>query len=248
MCVKRLTDALFSIGEPETARTHWASVLRHPYLSRSLISWGIYTGALLYFYVPLVYGPSVFAQRGLQFSSAALFTGVMMLTAGFGGLCQGDLADRFGRKPIIFIYSVLAVIGFALLGWVTELYGMLAAGFLASFFGIGIFPILKLYIAEQYPTQLRGAGSGIGEAVSRLIGGVGATYYCAYILSNAGVSALFWFVAAAGLVFLIPLMLWGRETARISVEEAGSADPLLPRAAPATRSPWTRQSTVRSRS
>lgn len=206
MCVKRLTDALFSIGEPETARTHWASVLRHPYLSRSLISWGIYTGALLYFYVPLVYGPSVFAQRGLQFSSA-------------------------GRKPIIFIYSVLAVIGFALLGWVTELYGMLAAGFLASFFGIGIFPILKLYIAEQYPTQLRGAGSGIGEAVSRLIGGVGATYYCAYILSNAGVSALFWFVAAAGLVFLIPLMLWGRETARISVEEAGSADPLLPWAA-----------------
>ncbi|WMT72083.1 hypothetical protein [Bradyrhizobium sp. Ash2021] len=51
------------------------------------------------------------------------------------------------------------------------------AGFLSVFFGIGIFPILKLYIAEQYPTELRGEGAGIGEAVSRLLGGVVATYY-----------------------------------------------------------------------
>jgi putative MFS transporter len=205
------------------AQTSWVSVFRAPYLSRSLISWGVYTGALLFFYVPLVYGPTVFAQSGFTFGNAALFSGAMMLIAGFGGLLQGYLADRFGRKPIVVIYSTLAAIGFALLGSDIGINGKFAAGALAAFFGTGIFPILKLYIAEQYPTHLRGAGTGIGEGIARFFAGVLATYYCSFILNNAGISALFWFVAGVGIIFVIPFMKWGRETAGISIEMAGSS-------------------------
>jgi len=227
-------EALRNLFDQEEQRTRmsWVSVFRTPYLSRSLISWGIYTGALLYFYVPLVYGPTMFAQSGFTFGSAAFFTGAMMLIAGFGGLLQGYLADRFGRKPIVFVYSLLAASGFALLGSITQINGMVAAGFLAAFFGIGIFPILKLYIAEQYPTHLRRAGTGIGEGISRFFGGVLATYYCSFILSNLGVSALFWFVAGVGMIFVIPLIKWGRETAGLSVEEAGGAS-TAPQGSPA---------------
>lgn len=58
-------------------------------------------------------------------------------------------------------------------------------------------PICKVYVAEQYPTELRGVGTGFGEAVSRVVGGVLATYYLAFFLAMGGVKAVFIFMAVA---------------------------------------------------
>ena len=43
---------------------------------------------------------------------------------------------------------------------------LLFIGSFVAFFGTGIMPVCKVYIAEQYPTELRGVGTGFGEAVS----------------------------------------------------------------------------------
>ena len=81
---------------------------------------------------------------------------------------------------------------------------LLFIGSFVAFFGTGIMPVCKVYIAEQYPTELRGVGTGFGEAVSRVVGGVLATYYLAFFLSVGGV-------------------IWGQETARRSVEDTSAA-------------------------
>lgn len=97
---------------------------------------------------------------------------------------------------------------------------VIGAAFLVAFFGLGIFPILKLYIAEQYPTGLRGAGTGLGESAARIVGGVLAPFYVPFILKAGGVSAVFLFVALLAVIFLVPLMVFGRETARVTIEKA----------------------------
>ncbi|WP_279233499.1 MFS transporter [Desulfofundulus thermobenzoicus] len=199
-----------------------ATLFRKPYLSRSLISWGLYTGTMIFWYAMLVYAPTIFAGKGFNLGSAVLFTGAMMVIGGVGEVGIGYLSDTYGRKPVYFVYSILAAAGCIMLAQVTALPGLIAGGIIAAFFGFGTLPCAKVYIAEQYPTFLRGAGSGVGEAVARLLGGVLAAYYISFILAAGGVKAVFWFVAAAFIFFVIPFMIWGQETAGLSVEETGS--------------------------
>lgn len=212
------------IGIEPTEATHyaWTAIFQRPFLTRSLVSWGVYAGALLMFYAPLVYGPTILVEKGLRLGSALVFTGALMTTAGFGSLLQGFVADRFGRKTIILTYSLLAATGYVVLSFLNAPPVVIGGTFLIAFFGLGIFPMLKLYIAEQYPTGLRGTGTGLGEATARTLGGVLAPFYIPFILKAGGVSAVFLFVAVLAVVFLAPMMLFGRETARLSVEEAGN--------------------------
>lgn len=199
-----------------------AMLFKKPYLSRSLVSWGLYTATLICWYAMLVYAPTIFATKGFAMKNALLFSGIMMVVGGFGEVIIGFLSDKYGRKPVYLVYSILAAIGMIMLSLVSTFNGLLVAGFIAAFFGFGTLPMAKIYMAEQYPTYLRGTGSGVGEAVARLFGGVLITYYISFILVAGGVNAVFWFVAAAFILFVIPMMIWGQETANRSVEETGS--------------------------
>ncbi|WP_003540776.1 MFS transporter [Desulfotomaculum nigrificans] len=200
-----------------------AMLFKKPYLSRSLVSWGLYTGTMICWYAMLVYAPTIFAAKGFEMKNAVLFTGTMMVIGGLGEVVIGYLSDAYGRKPVYLIFSVFSAVGMIALAQVNSLTGLFIGGFIAAFFGFGTLPMAKIYIAEQYPTYLRGAGSGVGEAVARLLGGVLVSYYISFILAAGGVKAVFWFVAAAFIFFAIPLMIWGQETAGLSVEETGSS-------------------------
>ena len=63
----------------------------------------------------------------------------------------------------------------------------------------------------------------LGEAVSRVVGGVLATYYLAFFLSVGGVKGVFTFMAVAFAIAIIALWIWGQETARRSVEDTSAA-------------------------
>lgn len=135
---------------------------------------------------------------------------------------MGPLADKYGRKSIWSLYVIISVVCLFVMTLITSMTTLLFAGAVMSFFGAGIMPVCKLYIAEQYPTELRSLGTGLGEAVSRIIGGVLATYYLAYFVSVGGVNAVFIFMAVTFLIAVIALLVWGRETAGRNVEDISS--------------------------
>ena len=157
----------------------------------------------------MVYVPTILTTYGFQLSNSVILTGCMMVIGGAGSVVIGPLADKHGRKPIWSLYVIITIISLFLLTSTDSIPMLLFIGSFVAFFGTGIMPVCKVYIAEQYPTELRGVGTGFGEAVSRVVGGVLATYYLAFFLSVGGVKGVFTFMAVAFAIAIIALWISG---------------------------------------
>jgi len=198
-----------------------ADFFSRPILLRSLIAYSSYTGGTILWYGILTYGPIIFRSAGFTAVNAILMLGFMMFFGGLGNFLNGYLADKLGRKPTLGLYAYAAsaaLVGMAFFHTPTM---VLLIGACAAFFGLGIFPTQKIYIAEQYPTALRGFGTSTGEAVSRFFSGVVAAYYVPSILAAGGTTAVFLCIAGALAVLVLPALIFGRETARIDIDIVG---------------------------
>lgn len=209
-------------AEQNRGRASWRALFRPPYLGRSLVSWSMYSAGLITWYVVMVYVPTILTTYGFELSNSVIMTGGMMVLGGEGSLVIGPLADKYGRKPVWSLYVIITIICLFLLTATLSTSMLLLVGAFVAFFGTGIMPVCKVYIAEQYPTELRGVGTGFGEAVSRVVGGVLATYYLAFFLSVGGVKGVFTFMAVAFSIAIVALWIWGQETARRSVEDTSA--------------------------
>lgn len=201
------------------------TLLRRPYLSRSLIAYAALTSSFVIWYTMLTYAPSIL--KGLLHASAGrslLYTGIMMFISAFGCFYQGRWADRFGRRRTFAAYILLAAIGTALLPSYRLLGAgaAIVAGVLIAWFGLGSFPVSKMYMAEQYPTRLRGLGTSTGEMISRATTGGLLVYFLPSLFTSLGVGTVF--VAAAVLMVLLaaPMVFFGRETAGRNMEQLGT--------------------------
>jgi len=214
--------ALAVIQKGTVLQTPWWRLLEPPYITRGFVVCAQLTGALILFYILLVYGPTMLMLRGFGTGSSILYTGLMMGMAGVGSIVQGHLADRYGRKRTLTIYFLMAAIGAAMFGLFTTPGLVILAAFLTSFFGLGVFPASKLSVAEQYPTRLRGKGVYLNEMVARVLSGIVTLYFIPDLLNFWGNRVLFEAIAIALLILAVPYLLWGRETSNISLEEAGT--------------------------
>lgn len=201
----------------------WKALFRAPYLSRSLVSWSMYSAGLITWYVVMVYVPTILTTYGFQLSNSVILTGCMMVI-GRRGLRRHRPAGRQVRpqahlEPLRHHHHHQPVPAHVHGFHPHAAVHRLLRGLLRH----GIMPVCKVYIAEQYPTELRGVGTGFGEAVSRVVGGVLATYYLAFFLSVGGVKGVFTFMAVAFAIAIIALWIWGQETARRSVEDTSAA-------------------------
>jgi len=100
----------------------------------------------------------------------------IQVVGGFAGcVSAGYILDRMGRRRGLALFAL----GSALAAWAYVVlpggtpWLVFAIGFPLGFFSSGIFSCLAVYLAELYPTELRGAGQGFGYNIGRGIGAVG---------------------------------------------------------------------------
>lgn len=119
--------------------------------------------------VLLYYAPRIFVFAGAGADSALL----QSIAVGGTNLVFTVLAlfliDRFGRKPLLYVGSVVCALALLLVGWQLEqavpdgtliLLGLL--GFIAAF-AVSQGAVIWVFISELFPSAVRGKGQALGS-------------------------------------------------------------------------------------
>lgn len=211
---------------PEPAATPTAAAVSEPgatpwsrrYWRRTLVGIAAATGTFFMFYVVMTYMPTIFSDKGFSYATSFGFAAIITGCAIPGKLLNGWLAERWGRKPAVAVFLGLAVIGAMMFGVATSATSFLLYGIAMSLFGTGAFPAVKMYYAEQYPTDMRGLGSSTVEATARFLGGVVGPSVMPWAWQRFGLSASFTVIAAVAAVAVVVLLYWGVESRGLSLE------------------------------
>jgi MFS family permease len=113
--------------------------------------------------------------RHLTVEGLSAYMGIQVIGGFVGCVSAGYVLDALGRRRGLALFAL----GSALSAWAYVVlpggaaWLVFAIGFPLGFFGSGIFSGLAVYLAELYPTELRGAGQGFGYNIGRGIGAVG---------------------------------------------------------------------------
>jgi MFS family permease len=139
-------------------------------LASALLSIGV-IGAGVAFWLP-TYLQEV---RHLTVAGIGAYMGIQVVGGFVGCVSAGYVLDWLGRRRGLALFAL----GSAFAAWAYVVlpsgaaWLVFAIGFPLGFFSSGIFSCLAVYLAELYPTELRGAGQGFGYNIGRGIGAVG---------------------------------------------------------------------------
>lgn len=157
---------------------------------------------------------------GLSPARVGLLMGVCGIATPVGNVVLGAASDRFGRKPVTILTSLLLSAAVALFYGAAGLPA-LAGGLALLFLSIGGVMVLHTALVnELFPTAMRSTASGLREAVAT----VGASFGLWLLSHGASVG---WLLLATPISPLVLLFL--PETARRELEEIerDEADQLL---------------------
>jgi sugar porter (SP) family MFS transporter len=142
-------------------------------------------------------------MHGFAISSALIGTVI-------GALISGKPADRYGRKPILFVIAALYVITAVGSGLANNLSSFVLFRFLGGI-GVGASSVVApTYIAEISPAKVRGRMTGFFQF--NVISGILIAYVSNFLLRDVGAEPWRWMLGVAGvpafiffvLLFIIP--------------------------------------------
>ena len=153
----------------------------------SLIAATAALGGLLFGYdTGVISGALLFLRDAFQLSPfmQGVVTSIALAGAALGAAAAGDLADRFGRWPIILVTALIFVLGSLVSAFATNLTVLLGGRLLVGL-GIGVSSMLApLYLAETAPAETRGAMVSLNQLMITV--GIVVSYLVGYAFASSG--------------------------------------------------------------
>ncbi|NWF27400.1 MFS transporter [Streptomyces sp. PKU-EA00015] len=193
------------------ARVPLSSIFQGDLTRRTFFATLLATGVMGGYYTFATWLPAYLkAERGLTVVGTGGYLSVLITGAFCGYVTAGHLVDRLGRKASFALFAFLSA--GLLMTYVNIPEGsntlLLVLGFPLGFSASAIFSGFGSYLAELYPSAVRGTGQSFTYNVGRA---VGAIFPTAVGFSSAGVGGALIY-GAIGYGLALVALLWLPET------------------------------------
>lgn len=167
--------------------------------------------------------PTILHERGIPLTQAITFLLVQAIGGVFGYSACSFLIDRFGRRPVLFLYYFIGAFFHLWFAMASGVWVYVAA-FLVGWVNPGVFGSTGVYVSELHPTHIRATAVGWFFGIGR-IGSFLAPAVVGFMLAyGAGAYVLHTF-ALTYLIAAIALYLVGVETKGRVLEEITQEKP-----------------------
>ncbi|MEH7011130.1 MFS transporter [Neobacillus niacini] len=189
-----------------------ANLWTDEYRRRTTMLWIVWFCVVFSYYGMFLWLPSVMVLKGFSLIKSFGYVLIMTLAQLPGYFTAAWAIERFGRKFVLAVYLIGTAISAYLFGNAESTALLMTSGILLSFFNLGAWGGLYAYTPEQYPTVIRGTGSGSAAAFGRLGGVLGPLLVGYLVAQETSISTIFTifcisvFIAAFAVIFL------GKET------------------------------------
>ena len=161
--------------------------------------------------------PSLLVKQGITISTSLAYTTIIALAAPVGPLIGFFLGDRFERKAVI-VAAAGAILVFGLVfGQTRETTVIIAMGVGLTLANNILSYSFHAYQQELFPTGIRARAAGFVYSWSRL-SVIFSSFVIAFILDGFGAFGVFVFIAAAMLVVMLTIGLFGPRTTNLPLE------------------------------
>ena len=111
--------------------------------------------------------PTILTQRGIPLSQALTFQLVQGLCGFFGYSACGMLIDRFGRRPVLFLYFFVGAFFHLWFATSSGIWSYVSIG-LVGVVNPGVYGSMGVYVGELVPTHLRATAIGWFFGIGRI--------------------------------------------------------------------------------
>lgn len=198
--------------------TNIKEVWSKKYLRPTLMLWIVWFTVVFSYYGMFLWLPSVMILKGFTLIQSFKYVLIMTLAQLPGYFSAAWLIERMGRKFVLVTY-LLGTAASALVFGNAETLGMLiGAGVFLSFFNLGAWGALYAYSPEQYPTVIRGTGTGMAASFGRVGGILGPLLVGTMLAADYGVGWIFAIFCVAIVIGAMAVAFLGTETKQMELE------------------------------
>lgn len=147
-------------------------IFRRPLLRTTLLATSLSTGMLAAYYSVSTWLPTFLAtERQLSVGGTTGYLLMVIVGSLAGYLTSAWLADAIGRRRGFVLFACCAAALILIYTRAPVTGAMLLIGFPLGFFTLGIFSGMGAYLAELFPSAVRGSGQGFSYSIGRGIAG-----------------------------------------------------------------------------
>jgi len=188
------------------------------YAKRTLMLWVVWFTVVFSYYGMFLWLPSVMVLKGFSLIKSFEYVLIMTLAQLPGYFTAAWLIEKVGRKFVLVTFLLGTAVFAYLFGNGDSLTMLMVSGMFLSFFNLGAWGALYAYSPEQYPTIIRGTGTGMAAAFGRVGGIFGPLLVGNLVAEKVSTDFIFTIFCISIIIGVLFVMFLGKETKQLELE------------------------------